>query len=31
VSTTRPTCPSSGCATSTCRRSRPRSTRAPTP
>ena len=31
VTTTRPTCPSSGCATSTCRRSRPRSTPARTP
>ena len=31
ASTTPPTCPSSGCATSTCRRSRPRSTPAPTP
>ena len=30
VTTTRPTCPSSGCGTSTCRRSRPRSTPAPT-
>ena len=31
VTTTPPTCPSSGCATSTCRRSRPRSTPVPTP
>ena len=31
ATTTRPTCPSSGCGTSTCRRSRPRSTRARTP
>ena len=31
ASTTPPTCRSSGCATSTCRRSRPRSTPAPTP
>ena len=30
ASTTRPTCPSSGCGTCTCRRSRRRSTRAPT-
>ena len=30
ATTTPPTCPSSGCATSTCRRSRPRSTPAPT-
>ena len=31
ATTTRPTCPSSGCGTSTCRRSRPRSTPARTP
>ena len=31
ATTTRPTCRSGGCATSTCRRSRPRSTPAPTP